>query len=278
MGRPLRFWFIKNNERPFENDLDIIRELMNDVGSKDYHLKGIEVLAPCGDNKIHNELTGKTAGKLRGIFLGNDPDTLTPAFAPRPDISAVVQFRDYAIPAMNIPNPLPQESLMELTARLSHKVGEIMLVNADEDVDGYMTFENGSISFYGFKFTDEFITRFYGGKYKIDMYAVHPSFEKQRVGSERISEAADRSGMKPIEIEEHEEEMIVPFWNVAIEGINLFYKLKLSNICTWETNIATLEKVSDPGVGLYDVYPDGVGYSYPDEPVEVEKKPWWKVW
>jgi len=260
MGRPLRFWFIKDNGQPFENDLDIIRELMNDVGSKDYHLKGIEVLAACGTNKIHNELTGATAGKLRGIFLGNDPDTLTPAFAPRPGIGALIQI------------------LMELTARLSHKVGEILLVNADEDIDGYMTFENGSISNYGFKLTEEFIARFYGGKYKIDIYALRPGFEKQQVGIERITEAAERTGMKPCEIEEHEEEMVVPFWNVALEGINLFYKLKLPHICTWETNFATLETVSDPGLGLYDIYPEGVSYSYPDKPAEEEKKPWWKLW
>lgn len=278
MGRPLKFWFIKGYENPFENILDIIRETMNDCGSKEYKLKGIEVMAEAGINPIHRELTSGTAGKLRAVYLGTDSDTLSPAFTPRPDIGHVIQFRDYAIPALNIESPLPQESLMEFSARLSHKVGSIMLMSADEDTDGYMAFEDGNISFYGFKFTEEFIVRYYGGEYKVDIYNVSPEFEHKKIGQERIEEAAKRCRMEPCAISEHDEDMLIPFWHIALEGLNLFYGLKLSSIGTWEANLATLENVSDPGVGLYDIFPEGVSYSYPDKSPEEKKKPWWKVW
>ena len=278
MGRPLKFWFIKGYENPFENSLDIIRETISDCGSKEYRLKGIEVITEAGTNAIHRELTSGSVGKLRAVYLGVDSDTLSPAFAPRPDIGRVIQFRDYAIPAMNIENPLPQESLMELTARLSHKVGPIMLMNADWDTDGYMAFENGEVSSYGFKFTEEFILRFFGGKYKVDIYNVSPDFEHKKVGQERIEEAIKRCGMEPCTISEHDKDMLLPFWHIALEGLNMFYGLKLATIGTWEANLATLENVSDPGVGLYDIFPEGVSYSYPDKPPEEKKKPWWKVW
>ncbi len=279
MGYPLNFWLLKKNEIPFENALDAIRELINDAGAKEYVLKGIEITATGGSNAIHTELTRGLAGKFRGIYLGADTETLSPPFAPRPNIGKLLHFRDYALAGKTMENPLAQESLLELTARLSHKVGPILLLHSNAEYrDSYVSFENGDIAAFGIKYMDEFIMRFYNGEYKIDIYEPPPSMSHLAVGEERITEAADRAGLKPNIIESHDKELIQPFWYVALEGMNLFYGTKLSTIGTWEKNIASLAEISDPGVGLYDIYPDGVSYSYPKETSEEKKKPWWKVW
>jgi hypothetical protein len=279
MGCPLHFWLLKASGNQFENTLDTIRELINDVGARDYHLKGIEITSAGGANAIHADLTSGLAGKFMGIYLGADTDTLSPPFAPRPSIGNMLHFRDYVLAGKSMANPLPQESLLELTARLSHKIGPIMLLHSnDEYRDCYLGFENGDVSAFGIKYGEEFIIRYYGGEFKIDIYKPPPNMQSLQVGEERIAEAATKSGMTPNKIEIHEEELIQPFWHLALEGINIFYGTKLETIGTWETNLGTLADISDPGVGLYDIYPEGVSYSYPQKPSEEQKKPWWKVW
>jgi hypothetical protein len=281
MGYPVRFWFIKGYEKPFENILDIIREALNDAGAKEYALNALEVTAEAGENNIHRELTRGTAGKLRGIDLASGQEILVPPAAPRPEIAQLIQFRDFISPVKQLAGVLPIESLMEFTAQLSHKVGEILLVNATEQLaDGYISFGEGRIISFGFRVGDEFILRYYQEQYALDMYNVREDFQAEgKIGKERTVEAVQKADMLPYAIEEHEEEMIHQLWQVSKEGFNQFYGTTLGSLGTTETNISTLHKVSDPGISHYEIYPDGVSYAYPqktDEPTK--KKPWWKVW
>ncbi len=281
MAIAVRFWFVKAYDKPFENVLDIIREALNDAKSKEYALKAFEVNGEAGDNNIHQELTRGTAGKLRGIDLGIDFATLAPPAAPRPEIASIIHFRDYISPAKPLENFLPQESLMEFTAQLSHKVGSIMLMNAGiEKADGYIIFENGRISDYGFCYSDEFVLRYHAGQYALDVYNIGEGAKYGgTIGMDRLSEAVEKANLNPCTINTHEEEMVLEFWKVSREGFNNFYGTKLNSLGTSESNFATLHQVGGSGIGHYEIYPDGVSYAYPESQSQPEqKKPWWKVW
>jgi len=281
MGSAIRFWFIKGYDKLFENILDVIREALNDAGARDYMLKAFEVTAESGYDEIHREITGAAAGKIRGINLGLTYETLAPPAAPRPEIAQLIQFRDFISPIKQLENVLPPESLMEFTAQVSHKVGEIMLMNADrERADGYIIFKEGRIVSYGFKYGGEFIIRYHRGEYALDLYKAGRDFDaRDAIGVERLQEAVEKARMAPCAINTYDDSLPAKFWQVANEGFNIFYDAKLGSLGTWEVNISTLHNVADPGIGHYDIYPDGISYAYPNKTTGTEKKkPWWKPW
>ena len=281
MGTPIRFWFVKAYDKLFENILDILREALNDAGSRDYVLKAFEVTAEAGYDDIHREITAAGAGKIRAINLGPTYETLAPPAAPRPEVAQLIQFRDFVSPIRQMENVLPPESLMEFTAQFSHRAGEIMLLNADEErADGYIIFTEGRILSYGFKYGGEFIIRFHRGEYALDIYKTGRDFDsRDAIGTERLQEAVEKARMAPCTINTHEGDMPSIFWQMATEGFNIFHGTKLHDLGTWETNFSTLHNVTDPGMGHYDIYPDGVSYAYPKTTSPTgKKKPWWKPW